>query len=254
MGSEQKILKVMLKKQGVITAQGAHTYIIVPRGDMRCRPAAWLAQTELDRLLASGAVIAKGKTFILAPSYKSRMQAAMLHGDHTAFANQHQVRQTRDIYHPDGIKRPTQTTTHLLVFRRLATTRDKTGHGFLLADEIEAGERFAADYARAMMAAVATQSYDGVTSGGKNRTNTAENISVSAMDARKRVMQALDIVGPGLDKALTGLCGHDMTLGALERSENWAKGSGRTVLKMALSRLSGFYGCRAGERVHRKTG
>jgi len=57
MGSEQKILKLMLKKQGVIIAQGTTAYIIVPRGDMRCRPAGWVAQAELNHLLAQGAVI-----------------------------------------------------------------------------------------------------------------------------------------------------------------------------------------------------
>ncbi|MBL4854052.1 MAG: hypothetical protein JKY25_07400 [Robiginitomaculum sp.] len=258
MNALNKTLKLMLDKQGHILPQGqanetykSDTYIIVPRGDRRSRPIGWVNISVLKRLLAKGAVTQKGAAYILCDSYVRRSAAKAAHGPTHAHANQHRDLEQRDIYHPDGIKRPARINRRLSVFHKLAGSVNKDGTAFLQADEIEAGERFAADYDRSMMAAVATQNYTGVTSGGKNRVNTAENISISAMDARKRVMDALEMVGPGLERALVSLCGRDWSLGQLEAQEKWASGSGRTVLKLALSRLSEYYGCKPGISARR---
>jgi len=253
MDTQSKILKLMLDKQGHILAQSpaSDTYIIVPRGDRRSRPKGWINKTELKQLLASGAIIKKDAAYVLCDSYIRRGKAAANHGRKHAHANQNRDLKQREIYHPDGIKRPARINQRLSVFHKLAAATNKDGSPVLQANEVEAGERFAADYDRSMMAAVATQNYGGVTSGGKSRVNTAENISISAMDARKRVMDALEIVGPGLNRALVVLCGYDWSLGQLENEQQWAKGSGRTILKLALSRLSEYYGCKPGVGARR---
>jgi len=247
------ILKLMLDKRGVIMKNTARcdAYVIVPRGDRRCRPIGWVERETLAGLLACGSVVKKDETYVLDAGYQHRNLTAKTHGNRDAYANQHREMETRDIYHPDGIKRPARINSHLSVLIRLANTKDKTGQSFLQPDEIEAAQRFATDYDRSMMATIAAQSYSGMSTRDRGSTNTAEHISISALDARKRVMEVLEIVGPGLDKTLTALCGSDMTIGALEMSENWAKGSGKTVFKLALSRLSAYYGCRAGVRAKR---
>lgn len=248
MSRERGILKLMLDKRGVIIANDVRgdMLAIVPRGDRRCRPVGWVETKTLSRLLAHGSVVKKGDTYVLDTGFRHRETTAKTYGHNEAFANQHRQMEAREIYHPDGIKRPVRMNSHLSALTRLANTKDKNGQSFLDAHEIEAAQRFAADYARSMMSAIATQSYGDTASGGSRSINTAENISISAMDARKRVMGGLETVGPGLDRALTALCSGDMSIGALELSENWAKGSGKTVLKLALSRLSVYYGCRAG--------
>jgi Domain of unknown function (DUF6456) len=254
MTREGGILKLMLNKRGVIIATGMRSDVlaIVPRGDKRCRPVGWVEIKTLTKLLAHGSVVQKGDTYILDPDYMHRKMTEKYHGNRDAFANQHRQMEARDIYHPDGIKRPVRINSHLSTLTRLANLKDKTGQSFLQPDEIEAAQRFAADYARSMMSAIATQSYGDAASSGARTTNTAENISISAMDARKRIMDSLESVGPGLDRALTVLCSGDMSIGALELSENWAKGAGKTVLKLALSRLSEYYGCRAGVTAKRR--
>jgi len=255
MTREGRILKLMLSKRGVIIATGVRSDVlaIVPRGDKRCRPVGWIQVETLANLLAHGSVVKKGETYILDVGFRHREMTAKTHGNSDAFANQHRRIEARDIYHPDGIKRPARLNSHLSALTRLANTKDKNGQSFLQPDEIEAAQRFAADYARSMMSAIATQSYGDTASSGLRTTNTAEHISVSAMDARKRVMDGLAVVGPGLDRALTALCSGDMSVGALELSENWAKGAGKTVLKLALSRLSIYYGCRAGIAAQRSS-
>ncbi|PHS42042.1 MAG: hypothetical protein COA91_01385 [Robiginitomaculum sp.] len=248
-----KTLKLMLEKQGHILAQSrtSEMYIIVPRGDRRMRPIGWVDISLLQQLRASGAICKKGRAYVLSESYVQRSRAGARHGRNHAHANQHRDLEKRDIYHPDGIKRPVRINQNHSVFNKLAKATNKDGTDFLQADEIEAGEMFAADYARSMMAGMASQNYQGVSSAGKGRENTAENISISAMDARKRVMDALAMVGSGLDRALVSLCVRDWSLRQLEAQEQWANGSGRTILKLALSRLSEFYGCKPGMAAKR---
>jgi len=253
MSRESSILKLMLDKCGVIFEKGpgCDVYAIVPRGDKRCRPVGWVEDVTLARLLASGSVVKKADTYILDAAYRHREITAKTQGRNGAYANQHRQMEARDIYHPDGIKRPARINSHLSALTRLANMKDKNGKYFLQPDEIEAAQRFAADYARSMMSTIATQSYSGNSGNERRSSNAAEHISISALDARKRVMDVLHVVGPGLDKTLTTLCGGDMSMGALELSENWAKGSGKTVFKLALSRLSEYYGCRVGVPARR---
>ena len=248
MSKQRKVLKLMLARSGEIIPhdKGLDAYAIHPRGDRRCRPVGWLDTALLEQLLASGTVIKQKKSIVLAPSYIRRATASKTHGIGDIYANQHRQIEARDIYHPDGIKRPARINVHLSTLTRLVNQQGKDGQSFLAPDEIEAAGRFASDYARSMIGAIATQNYGNSVSRQRRNVNTAEHISITALDARKRVMEALKTVGPGLDKALTSLCGSDMTMGALETSENWAKGSGKTILKLALSRLSAYYGCRAG--------
>ena len=254
MNSLGKILKLMLERQGHIMAQGrtSEIYIIVPRGDRRLRPIGWVDLSQLQQLCASGAICKKGRAYILCESYVKRSRAGVRHGRNNAYANQHRDLEKRDIYHPDGIKRPVRINQNHSVFRKLAKATNKDGSDFLQSDEIEAGEMFVADYGRSMMAGMASQNYQSMTSVDKGKENTAENISISAMDSRKRVLDALAMVGSGLDRALVSLCVGDWSLRQLEESEQWANGSGRTILKLALSRLSEFYGCKPGISARRR--
>ncbi len=253
MSREKQILKLMLAKRGVILEKKAtcDVHAIIPRGDRRCRPIGWVESTILTRLLAQGSVVKKADTYVLDDTYLRRENTAKTFGHNDSYANQHRQMEARDIYHPDGIKRPARVNTHLSALTRLARMKNKSGDYFLQPNEIEAAQRFATDYAKSMMSTVATQSYSQNSGKEMPSSNSAEHVSISALDARKRVMDALNIVGPGLDKAITTLCSSDMSIGALEVSENWAKGSGKTLFKLALARLSDFYGCQAGLQANR---
>ena len=222
-------------------------WAIVPRGDRRCRPVGWLGHDDLQTLLSAG-VIEKNKIgYGLAASYRKRALAGGEKGTVKTFSAQHRQSQTRQLYHPDGIASPTQSTRGGTSTDRLLNLRDKAGHRFFQTHEIEAAARFMQDYARSRMGAVVTQNYDGGANARGTRANTAEDISNQALDARTRVMAALDAVGPGLDQSLKLLHETDTTMGALETNQQWARGSGKTVLKLALGRLSNFYGCEVGD-------
>lgn len=256
---ETRLLARIAHKQAVIMQDESANdmFIALPHGDRRRRPIAWIDRSMLDRMLASGALVAHErkhtKTFILAPSYKNRMSEADRNGVRESFANQHRDVQMRDIYTPDGVRRSARVN-RASVFTRLARHIDRSGHPFLLADEVEAGERFARDYDLSMMGSVSTQNFSDMGGGsgsGGGHFNTAENMSMMALDAKRRVMDVLEMLGPGMDRTLVALCGREWGLEQLELAEGWPKRSAKTVLKLALVRLSAYYGCKPGIAAQR---
>ncbi len=251
--NDKKLLARIIKKKAVIISDGvgAKNFIALPFGDKRRRPIAWLDEDTVKRLLASGTIVKQSKAYVIASSYKKRVLASNDNGAKAAFSAQHQTSQKRNIYNPDGLQRAVRIYGHVGIFRRLAKQKDSEGNPFLLADEIEAGERFAKDYERSLMGAVSAQNYSDVKTNGGAQDNTAENIAIMTMDAKKRVTRTLDYLGPGLDRPLIAICGREWSMKQLEAAEKWPRGSGKTVLKLALSRLSSYYGCRPGEGATR---
>jgi len=253
MMKDQRMLARLMDKKAVIVPgeKGSETYVALPRGDKRCRPVGFIDKLMLRRFIASGSVIKQDQNFVISPSLLKRTKIGKTHGLSTAYANQHRDLQIREVFNPDGLRRQVNIDKHMSVFRRLAIQKTANGQPFLMADEIEAGERFAGDYARSMMGSIATQNFDNVARDGKRMENTVENISISALDSRRRLNEALEFVGPGLDRALTALCGREWSMGQLETAEGWPKSSSKTVLKLALARLSAYYGCKPGQRPER---
>jgi len=242
-----KILeRLVLKKAVIVTTQcQGDSYAAVPHGDRRCRPVAWISKTVISQWLADGSLVETNKNYAIEPSLAKRIKQARKYGASAAHGHQHRDMTSRTIFNPDGLRRHVQVNGFASVFQRLARQETADGKPFLQVDEIEAGERFAADYSKSMMGALATQNY-GAVSGISTSGNSAENISISAVDAKQRTAKALAYVGPGLDRVLTALCGREYSLGQIEAEQGWSKSSGKTVLKLALSRLSVFYGCKAG--------
>ncbi len=250
----QKILeRLVLKKAVIVTTQcQGESYAAVPHGDRRCRPVAWISKTVLSQWIADGVLSEKNGNYSIIPSFAKRAAQERIYGSAAAHGHQHRNMAARTIFNPDGLRRHVQVNGFASVFQRLARQENADGQPFLQIDEIEAGERFAADYSKSMMGALATQNY-GAVGGVSSSGNSAENISISAVDARQRIAQALDYVGPGFDRILTALCGREYSLGQIEAEQGWSKSSGRTVLKLALSRLSLYYGCKAGVRSARQS-
>jgi hypothetical protein len=252
MNREVKILDRLIAKHAIIIAQSAHSdrYIAVPYGDKRRRPISWIEPEMLQQFLAQGVVQQKGDTYIIVDSYKRRRKAAHLHGAASQTANQHRKLETRHMYNPDNIKRRVSVNMGMSIFKRLSTQLDTRGQPYLSADEAEAGEIFSRDYGRLYGGVLGTQSYaDMPRTGGRTR-NVAEDMSINMIDAKRRSHEALKYVGPGLDQTLIALCGREWGLERLEAEQGWPKRSGKAILKLALCRLSVFYGCKPGVKPH----
>lgn len=136
-----------------------------------------------------------------------------------------------------------KTNHRLTTLEQVARMRLPSGASYLSKAQVEAGQQFAKDYALAGLGHVATQNYDFVPGGSGNR---AEDAMISRMDRRRRVNEAISCLGPGLERAAVTICCEDWSLIQLEQRENWAKGAGANILKLALDRLVKFYGTEAG--------
>jgi len=243
MNAEKKILHLLIEKEAVIyRGEFADLFAAYPRGDRRRRPVCWLNEAQFRNLLTQGIIEARAGGYHLAYSFLRRHKAKIQGKAHAA---QHRDYIERDIYIPGGSKRKAVFNANASPLRRLARLKDKAGEPILSAAEIEAGERFASDYNFCHLGQISTQNYMQAAgaSGQKSATtmSRAEDISISRLDAKKRVMQILNDLG-GLDRAVIGVCVNELSLDNLERTENWARTSGRMILKLGLQRLVKYYG------------
>jgi hypothetical protein len=243
-----KILDRLITKHAVIMAQAGEGegYVAVPFGDKRRRPVSWIKPELLNEFLSQGVVQKDGDHYIIVESYKRRHHASRVHGKMNASANQHRTLETRHIYNPDKVKRSVSVNTSVSVFKKLSTQRDTKGRPYLSADEVEAGDMFSRDYSSAYGSNIGTQSYSGMSVSRDRAHNCAEDISIHMLDRQKRSRAALQHVGPGLDQTLIALCGREWGLERLEAEQGWPKRSAKIILKLALARLSAFYGCKPG--------
>ena len=221
---------------------GYATYAAYPYGDRRRRPISWIEKAVFQKFLSEGLIAKCGKGYAVVKSAAARAQSV----SDQPHAAQHRDMHTRTITDVHGrfrAARVNRNSTGLL--RRLARRKTASGQPFLSDPQVQAGEQFSSDYARSTLAIGITQNYMNV-GGGQSAGNGAETASLEAINAKDRVMDALQFVGSPLDKAILACCTQDMGLEELERTQGWAQRSGGTVLKIALERLADFYGTTPG--------
>jgi hypothetical protein len=129
----------------------------------------------------------------------------------------------------------------------LRKRKDKNGYPLICEAQYEAGERLRADFTTAQLAPRVTASWSGLPGRRKGKRGGAScNNRISLMDhvlqARQRVNEALDEVGPGLSGILLDICCLLQGLEEAEKSNGWPQRSGKVVLQIALNRLAHHYG------------
>lgn len=123
----------------------------------------------------------------------------------------------------------------------LARRRDASGEAWLTPVEIAAAEKLRDDFARAGTLGRLTMTWD---AGPKTRGGRGPGAEPAerARFAKDRIARALDEVGPGLREILEHVCFAGTALEAAERTLGLPRRAGKTVLKLALQRLSRHYG------------
>ena len=128
---------------------------------------------------------------------------------------------------------------------RLFFRKDSKGKPIISEFQFAAGERLRVDYERANFESRITSSWEGERTGGRNYNAISDNriasLSDSAIDARKRVHNAFDAVGPELSGVLYYICCLAGGLEQAERMLNLPQRSGKAVLSLALTRLARHY-------------
>ena len=70
----------------------------------------------------------------------------------------------------------------------------------------------------------------------------APDVPTHVLDARRQLQAALEYTGPGLAEVALAVCCSEIGLEECEHDMALPKRSGKLMLKMALTRLSIFYG------------
>jgi hypothetical protein len=128
---------------------------------------------------------------------------------------------------------------------RLFSRKDSSGRPMISEFQFAAGERLRVDYERAHFEQRITSSWEGERTGTRNYSALSDNrmasLSNSAIDARRRVHNAFDAVGPELSGVLYYMC---CLAGGLEQAERMLRlpqRSGKAILSLALTRLARHY-------------
>ena len=159
----------------------------------------------------------------------------------SVFARQHQVTGRRRVVE-DGTARDLVVNLGETPLGWLARRRGPDGKAFLEPGEIAAGERLREDFERAQMGPRITQDWRRFLTPGEPGRSGAGEPAAGPTEARRRLAEALEALGPGLNDAALRACCFLEGLEATERRMGWAARSGKVVLKIALSRLAEHYG------------
>ena len=128
---------------------------------------------------------------------------------------------------------------------RLFCRKNSAGTAIISEFQFAAGERLRADFERAGLAARITSSWEGERTGERSYTAISDNriaaLSDNTIDARRRVHNAFDAVGPELSGVLYYICCLAGGLEQAERMLNLPQRSGKAILSLALTRLARHY-------------
>lgn len=216
--------------------------------DRRRRPFATASEREVREAAAAGALIRAEGGYTLTAEGRARISRADGRTDQP-FADQHRNLALRTIMEPDG---PRAVLADSEACAPLARYLKPQGGKPALLEPVHASAAaiLVRDYERSALTSRVTMNWSPV-SGGTTRSAPKDRAEapVSRLDAQARVLDALDSVGPGLDRLLTNVLLRDVGMGKAERELGWPERTGAPALKLALDRLAIHYRLKARERV-----
>lgn len=127
----------------------------------------------------------------------------------------------------------------------LHARRDRRGRRLVSHAQLEAGERFQADFWHAQMGPRVTSSWSPTPpahGAPQGSPGVGVEMAESVVAARQRVAAALKAVGPELSGIIVDVCGLQLGVEAIEQRLGWPQRSGKIVLGLALDRLARHYG------------
>lgn len=207
----------------------------------------WIQPVELGRL-AKYRITTTGKSALkrLIEEERQRRMAdnrapAFAEGQ-TPFQAQHRDWGERKIEDDAGQRRTMRVNLSETPLATLARRKGADGNPFLSSDLVQTGERLREDFERSQMGPRIGQNWDrfltGVDRGG---LLSDSGIAEGPREARKRVSDAMDVLGPGLSDIVLRVCCFLEGLESAEKRLGWSARSGKIVLKIGLQRLQQHY-------------
>ena len=123
----------------------------------------------------------------------------------------------------------------------LARRKGADGKPFLSAPLVQAAERLREDFERAQLGPRVAQNWDRFLTSADRGVFGDGGIGEGPAAARKRVLDAMDHLGPGLSDVVMRVCCFLEGMEPAERRLGWSARSGKVVLKIGLQRLLEFY-------------
>lgn len=161
------------------------------------------------------------------------------------FREQHQLRRRKLYENERGIRRSILINDGESPLGWLRKRKGRNGAPLIDEFQFEAGERLRYDFWQAQMTPRITTNW--TMSGSSKRGRRAAPDTQSALRdgviaAKRRILKALDAVGPELAGVVLDVCCHLQGLEEAEKSHGWPQRSGKVVLQIALTRLARHYG------------
>ncbi len=154
--------------------------------------------------------------------------------------HRHLIRRNEKV---NGITQAVTVNANESPLTRLMAIKTKTGSPWLEAEAFSAAERLRMDFTKGQFMQRVTSSWDPTSSSqSSGGSGGMTDLSDLAIDARKRVERALQIVGPELAGVLTDVCCFLKGLQAVEKERNWPPRSAKLMLRVALDLLARHYG------------
>jgi len=245
----EQLLRSLLRGKALIERQAiSGDWPAYPGGDRRKRPLFWVNSSDVEMLLQDGVMIVTDRGVGLSAETRRRLvygQSARELVETTEFV-------------PSGVARPVRRNVRGTVIARLTRQTDRQGAALLSDAQITAAHRYTADLLRAGEGRVGSVDLSAPKVDGTRSHDAAERSVLSRIDGHQALTQARKAIGPDLTRLLNNVCGANERLEAIERAESWSRGTGLSVLKIALDLLVRYYGTVPGERAEpqtrRKTG
>lgn len=124
----------------------------------------------------------------------------------------------------------------------LARRRDKAGRPFLDSAQVQAADWLREDYVQAQLEEVKIETAQALVAALETRKIPGSNLGLpGTRAARKRVLEVLRDLGPGLGDMALRCCCRLEGVEAAEQALGWSARSGKIVLRIALQRATRHY-------------
>ncbi|WP_298913620.1 DUF6456 domain-containing protein [uncultured Algimonas sp.] len=234
----EQLIRSLLKGRALIRREaGAALWPAYRGGDRRTRALFWVNSADVEDLIRDGVLVVTDRGVDLAPPTRRRL----LYGQ----SAREVVERTE--YVRGGAERPVRRNVRGSVVLRLARRQDRDGTPLLSDAQITAAHRYTADLMRAGEGRIGTSDVAAPRVDGTRRHDAAEDAAIARIDGSRSLRAARQMLGARMSRLLNAVCGANERLEAIERAEDWSRGTGLTVLRIALDRLVVHYGTVPGE-------
>lgn len=240
-----------LDREGRLLAplpSGLEGYGVFAGADRRRRPFAVAREREVREAVSTGALMQTCGGFVLTPEGRRRIARADARTDQP-FADQHRRVELRTVMEPEGSRAVLADADACAPLARYM--KGQGGKPALLEPvHASAAAILVRDYERSALTSRVTMNWSPVPGGGtRSAPKDRAEAPGARLDAQARVLDALEAVGPGLDRLLTNILLRQTGMGRAERELDWPERTGSPALKLALDRLAIHYRLKARERV-----